>query len=362
MKHGDAPEGNFRNGHLRKKVRNQYGEIEIQVPRDRNSTFEPVLVPKRKNIVDGIENIIISLYAKGMSVSDIKIQLQELYNTEISESLISRVTDEVIDQVKAWQNRALEAIYPIVFFDCIVVNVKQDKRIINKSVYVSLGIDSTGNKDILGLWISDNEGAKFWLNNLTELKNRGLSEILISCSDNLPGMSEAIAAVYPHSEHQLCIVHQIRNSLKFVSYKDRKQVGKDLKPIYQAVTEEEALDALKSFEDKWEKQYPQIAKSWYNNWEHLIAFLKYPQCIRKVIYTTNAIESLNNQLRKVTRNKRVFPSDDAVFKSLYLTIEYITAKWTIPVANWHEVISHFLIRFEDRIHLSSKGITLNLHN
>ena len=353
---------NARNGNFTKNLATEHGTLTLNVPRDRKGDFEPMIVKKGQSRISGLDDTIISLYAKGMSVSDIKIQLEELYNTEISESLISRVTDEVIDQVKSWQNRALEAIYPIVFFDCIVVKVKQDKRIINKSVYVSLGIDSTGEKDILGLWISDTEGAKFWLNNLTELKNRGLSEILISCSDNLPGMSEAIAAVYPHSEHQLGIVHQIRNSLTFVSYKDRKQVGRDLKPIYQAVNDEEALDALKSFEDKWGKQYPQIAKSWYNNWEHLIAFLKYPQCIRKVIYTTHAIESLNNQLRKVTRNKRVFPSDDAVFKSLYLTIEYITAKWTIPVANWHEVISHFLIRFEDRIHRSSKGIALNLHN
>jgi transposase-like protein len=248
-----------------------------------------------------------------------------LYGAEVSESLISRVTDDVIEEVKAWQSRALEAVYPIVFFDCLVVKVRQDKRIINKSVYIALGIDLSGHKDILGLWISDNEGAKFWLDNLTEMKNRGLMDILIACTDNLTGMSDAISAVYPKCEHQLCIVHQIRNSLKFVSYKDRKKLAADLKPIYQA-TEEEAQEALERFESKWDKNYPQIAKSWYNNWDNLMIFLQYPEAIRRIIYTTNAIESLNNQLRKVTRNKRVFPTDESVFKTLYLTIDYIMRK------------------------------------
>ena len=298
---------------------------------------------------DGLDEKIISLYAKGMSISDIKIQLEELYGAEVSESLISRVTDDVIDEVKAWQTRALEAVYPIVFFDCLVVKVRQDKRIINKSVYIALGIDLSGHKDILGLWISDNEGAKFWLNNLTEMKNRGLLDILIACTDNLTGMSDAISAVYPKCEHQLCIVHQIRNSLKFVSYKDRKKLAADLKPIYQAITEEEAQEALECFEAKWGKNYPQIAKSWYNNWDNLMIFLQYPEAIRRIIYTTNAIESLNNQLRKVTKNKRVFPSDESVFKTLYLTIDYIVRKWTMPIQNWNEAMAHFLIKFEDRI-------------
>ena len=281
-----------------------------------------------------------------MSISDIKIQLEELYGAEVSESLISRVTDDVIDEVKYWQGRALESVYPIVFFDCLVVKVRQDKRIINKAVYIALGIDLSGHKDILGLWISDNEEAKFWLNNLTEMKNRGL---LIACSDNLTGMSEAISAVYPKCEHQLCIAHQIRNSLKFVSYKVRKKLAADLKPIYQAITEEEAQEALESFEAKWGENYPQIAKSWYNNWDNLMIFLQYPEAIRKIIYTTNAIESLNNQLRKVTKNKRVFPSDESVFKTLYLTIDYITRKWSMPIQNWNEAMVHFLIKFEDRI-------------
>ena len=344
---------NARNGSFKKNLTTENGQLGLEVPRDRKGSFEPVIVKKKQTRIEGLDDKIISLYAKGMSVSDIKIQMQELYGAEISESLISRITDDVIDEVKLWQSRALESVYPIVFFDCLVVKVRQDKRIINKSVYVALGIDLSGRKDVLGLWISDNEGAKFWLNNLTELKNRGLSDILIACTDNLTGMSDAIAAVYPKCEHQLCIVHQIRNSLKFVSYKDRKELAGDLKPIYQAVTEDEAQSALEYFEEKWGKQYPQIAKSWYNNWDNLMIFLQYPEAIRRIIYTTNSIESLNNQLRKVTKNKRVFPSDESVFKTLYLTIEYITRKWSMPIQNWNEAMAHFLIKFEDRIQINN---------
>lgn len=340
---------NARNGSFKKSLATENGQLELEVPRDRKGNFEPVIVKKKQSRIEGLDDKVISLYAKGMSLSDIKIQMQELYGAEISESLISRITDDVIDEVKLWQGRALESVYPIVFFDCLVVKVRQEKRIINKSVYVALGIDLSGHKDVLGLWISDNEGAKFWLNNLTELKNRGLSDILIACTDNLTGMSDAISAVYPKCEHQLCIVHQIRNSLKFVSYKDRKKLATDLKPIYQAINEEEAQEALEYFEEKWGKQYPQIAKSWYNNWDNLMVFLQYPEAIRKIIYTTNSIESLNNQLRKVTKNKRVFPSDESVFKTLYLTIDYITRKWSLPIRDWNEAMAHFLIKFEDRI-------------
>ena len=340
---------NARNGSFKKSLATENGQLELEVPRDRKGNFEPVIVKKKQSRIDGLDDKVISLYAKGMSLSDIKIQMQELYGAEISESLISRITDDVIDEVKLWQGRALESVYPIVFFDCLVVKVRQEKRIINKSVYVALGIDLSGHKDVLGLWISDNEGAKFWLNNLTELKNRGLSDILIACTDNLTGMSDAISAVYPKCEHQLCIVHQIRNSLKFVSYKDRKKLAADLKLIYQAINEEEAEEALEYFEEKWGKQYPQIAKSWYNNWDNLMVFLQYPEAIRKIIYTTNSIESLNNQLRKVTKNKRVFPSDESVFKTLYLTIDYITRKWSLPIRDWNEAMAHFLIKFEDRI-------------
>ena len=315
-KHSD----NSRNGQTTKSLITESGTLKIDVPRDRGGSFDPILVPKRSTRIDGLDQKILSLYAKGMSLSDIKIQLQELYGADISESLISNITNEVMDEVKAWQSRPLEALYPIVYFDCIVVKVKQDKRIINKSVYVSLGIDVTGRKDILGLWISENEGSKFWLNNLTEMKNRCLLDILVACTDNLTGMSQAINAVYPKTDHQLCIVHQIRNSLAFVSYKHRKAVAVDLKPIYTAATEDEAHLALEAFENKWNKQYPHISKSWYRNWDNLVIFLQYPKEIRKVIYTTNAIESVNSQLRKVAETQRIFPSDDSVFKTLYLAI------------------------------------------
>ena len=304
---------NSRNGLGSKNLITESGTLKIDVPRDREGSFEPLLVPKRSTRMEGLDKKILSLYAKGMSVSDIKTQLQELYGAEISKGLISNITNDIIDEVKAWQTRPLESIYPIVYFDCIVVKVRQDKRIINKSVYVALGIELTGRKDILGLWISENEGSKFWLNNLTEMKNRGMKDILIACTDNLTGMSDAISAVYPKTEHQLCIVHQIRNSLAYVSYKHRKELAGDLKPIYTAITEDDAHIALEAFETKWNKQYPHIAKSWYGNWDNLVIFLQYPEEIRRIIYTTNAIESLNSQLRKVTKNKRVFPSDDSVF-------------------------------------------------
>ena len=348
-KYGRGETENSRNGVGKKSLITEGGVLELEVPRDRNAEFSPVLVPKRQTRIDGLDQKILSLYAKGMSVSDIKMQIQELYGAEISESLISRVTDNIMDEVRSWQHRPLEAIYAIVYFDALVVKVRQDKRIINKAVYVALGIDLTGRKDILGLWISENEGAKFWLNNFTEMKNRGLKDILIACSDNLTGMSEAISAVYPETEHQLCIVHQIRSSLAYVSYKDRKKVAADLKLVYGSVNEDEALSALSDFDLKWGKQYPHIAKSWQNNWGNLVVFLQYPEVIRRIIYTTNAIEGLNSQLRKVTNNKRVFPSDDSVFKTLYLTIDYITRKWSMPIQNWGEAMAHFLIKFEGRI-------------
>ncbi len=325
-KYGRIETDNSRNGVCKKSLITEGGVLELEVPRDRNAEFSPVLVPKRQTRIDGLDQKILSLYAKGMSLSDIKIQIHELYGAENSESLISRVTDNVMDEVRSWQNRPLEAIYAIVYFDALIVKVRQDKRIINKAVYVALGVDLTGRKDILGLCISENEGAKFWLNNFTEMKDRGLKDILIACSDNLTGMSEAISAVYPQTEHQLCIVHQIRNSLSYVSYKDRKELAADLKLVYSSITEDEALTALSDFDMKWGKQYPHIAKSWQNNWQNLIIFLQYPEVIRRIIYTTNAIEGLNSQLRKVTNNKRGFPNDDSIFKTLYLTIDYITRK------------------------------------
>lgn len=341
---------NSRNGTSKKKLLTDGGSLDLEVPRDRNATFEPILLPKHKTRIPGFNDKVISLYAKGMSVNDIKIQLEELYaGAEISTALISKITDEVLDEVEVWRSRPLEAIYPIVFFDCLVVKVRQDKHIINKAVYIALGIDLQGKKDVLGIWLSENEGAKFWLSNLTELRNRGLQDILIACTDNLTGMSEAISAVYPKTEHQLCIVHQIRNSLKFVSYRDRKELVADLKPVYTAVTEDVGLLALDEFAQKWNKQYPHIAKSWYNNWDNLAVFFQYPPEIRRAIYTTNAIESLNSQLRKVTKNKRSFPNDDAVLKTLFLAIDYIEKKWTMPIQNWNLAMAYFLIKFEGRI-------------
>lgn len=348
-KHLHSPNENTRNGTSSKQVIIEEGQILLEVPRDRKSTFEPQIVKKRQNRIDGIDDKILTFYAKGLSLSDIKKQVEELYEVEISESLISRVTSEVMEEVISWQNRPLEKVYPIVFFDCLVVKVRQDKRIINKSVYLALGIDVEGKKDLLGMWISENEGAKFWLGVLTEIKNRGTEDILIACTDNLKGLSESISAVFPKSEHQLCIVHQIRNSLKYVSYKDRKFVVQDLKPIYKSATEEEGKLALDVFEEKWAKKYPQIGKSWRSHWANLVIFLSYPKEIRKIIYTTNAIESVNSCLRKVTKNKRLFPSDESVFKSLYLSMRYMFKKWTHPIRNWKEVYGHFMIKFEGRV-------------
>ena len=342
-------EMNHHLGYSQKKLQSEHGNLDVNIPRDREASFEPELVPKHQSRIAGLDEKIISLYAKGMSITDIQQQLKELYGTQISTSLISQITNEVLDLVVAWQNRPLEPIYSIVYFDCLVVKVRQDKRIINKAIYVALGIDMHGKKEVLGLLISENEGAKFWLGNLTELKNRAVKDILIACTDNLKGMTEAIVAVFPSTEHQLCIVHQIRNSMKYVSYKDKKAVAADLKPIYTAATEEQAQNSLEEFENKWNTKYPYIAKSWYNNWENLIIFLEYPKEIRKIIYTTNAIESLNSQLRKVTKNKRVFPNDQSVFKILYLTIDYISKKWTMPIRNWNETMAHFVVKFEDRI-------------
>ncbi|MEY8768777.1 IS256 family transposase [Francisella philomiragia] len=348
-KHQRSNASNSRNGYSNKSLSTDTGNIEISVPRDRESDFEPQIVPKRVTKINGLDQKNISLYAKGMSTTDIQQQLFELYDTNISTSFISNVTEAIIEDVKAWQNRPLEYVYPIVFFDCIVVKVREDKRIINKAVYVALGISLTGHKDVLDLWISQNEGSKYWLGVFTELKNRGLQDIFIACTDNLKGMSDAIQAVYPETKHQLCIVHQIRNSLKYVPYKDKKEVARELKKIYDAETIDIAEAELENFASKYDARYPLISKSWLNNWDNLTVFLQYPQQIRKVIYTTNAIESLNSQFRKVIKNKKIFPKDDSVFKSLYLAIDYLTKKWSIPVRYWNVAMPYFAIEFEDRI-------------
>lgn len=349
QKYDRVDSNNARNGTIFKTIKTESGELDIEVPRDRRGTFEPLIVPKRKTRIAGLDDKIVALYAKGMSVADIKEALAELYGgIEVSESVISDITDGVIETAKEWQSRGLDKVYPVVFIDCIIVKVKQDKRIINKAVYVAIGINTLGNKEVLGFWINETEGAKFWLGVLNELKNRGLQDILIMCTDNLTGISESISAVFPKADHQLCIVHQIRNSLKFVSYKDRKEVARDLKPIYTAINEDNALSALEDFAKKWNVQYPYISKSWYSNWDSLIGFLKHSMEVRKIIYTTNMIESVNSCFRKVIKNKRSFPSDDSVTKLFFLAIESMTKKWTMPIRDWNIVMSQFMILYEGR--------------
>ena len=350
-KHERATErkSNSRNGYSKKKLTTAQGPIELEIPRDREGDFEPQLVKRYQTRFDGIDDKILSLYARGLSVRDIQAELSEIYGDAVSTTLISNVTNAVIDDVKAWQSRPLDSLYPIVYLDCLVVKIREDKRVINKAVYLALGINADGQKELLGMWISQNEGAKFWLNVLTELKNRGLDNVFIFCVDGLTGFPDAIESVYPKAKIQLCIVHKIRQSLKYVSWKERKQVAADLKKIYGAATLDEAELALVAFAEKWDTKYPSISQSWQRDWENIITFFNYPGDIRKAIYTTNAIESLNMSLRKVIKNKRVFPSDDAVFKLIYLSIKNISKKWTMPIKNWKPAMNRFMIEFDQAI-------------
>jgi len=341
--------GNSRNGYSKKTIKGDFGEAEIEIPRDRNGSYEPQFIEKHQTRFTGFDDKIVALYARGMSTRDIQGQLKEIYGVDISPGLISSVTEEVIDEVRSWQNRPLEALYPIVYLDCIVVKIKENKQVLNKAVYLALGVDLDGKKELLGMWISQNEGAKFWLAVLTELKNRGLKDILIACVDGLTGFPEAIEAVYPKTKIQLCILHVLRNSFKYVSWKDRKELAEDLKPVYTATTADEAENNLLIFAEKWDAKYPSISKSWNAHWANIIPFFDYPNDIRKVIYTTNAIESLNMTLRKVIKNKRIFPNDDAAFKLLYLAINNISKKWTMPIRDWKSAMSRFIIEFGDRI-------------
>lgn len=341
--------GNSRNGYSCKTLKTRDGDLEIKVPRDRNGDFEPQLIGKHQTRFADMDEKIISLYARGMSVRDIQDQLQDLYGVEVSSTLISNVTNEVIEEVKAWQNRPLDKLYPIVYLDALVIKVQQDKRIINKAFYLALGVNLDGKKELLGIWISQNEGAKFWLNVLTELKNRELDDIFIACVDGLTGFPEAITSVYPKTQVQLCIVHMVRNSLRYVGWKQRKTVAGDLRTIYTANTVEEAELALSAFSEKWDKEFPSISKTWLHHWDNIIPFFQYPKDIRKVIYTTNAIESLNMCLRKVIKNKRVFPSDEAALKQLYLALNNVSKKWTMPIRDWGAAMNHFMILFDDRL-------------
>ena len=340
---------NTRNGYSSKTVISEQGPIELDTPRDREGTFEPQLVKKHQTRITQMDSQILFLYAKGMTTREIVSTFKEMYDADVSPALISKVTDAVKEQVIEWQNRPLNSLYPIVYLDCIVVKVRQDGAVINKSIFLALGVDLEGQKELLGMWMAENEGAKFWLNVLTELKNRGLEDILIACVDGLKGFPEAINSVYPKTHIQLCIIHMVRNSLKYVSWKDYKAVTQDLKGIYQATTEELALQALEIFSQRWDDKYPQISKSWQTHWENLNTFFIYPTDIRKAIYTTNAIESLNSVIRHAIKKRKVFPTDDSVRKVIYLAIQEASKKWSMPIRNWRQAMSRFIIEFEDRL-------------
>ncbi|MGZ0049945.1 IS256 family transposase [Brevibacillus gelatini] len=342
---------NSRNGYSKKTVTSEYGELDLTIPRDRLGEFEPAIVKKHQRHVTGIEDQIVSMYAKGMSTRDIQDHLHNLYGLEVSPTLISNVTAKLLPLIKEWQNRPLQSVYSVVFMDAIHFKVKQDGQIISKAAYMVIGIDLEGYKDVLGIWIGENESAKFWLHVLTDLRNRGVQDILIICVDNLKGFSEAIAASYPQTEVQKCIIHQIRNSIKYVSYKDLKKITTALRPIYTAPTEEAALLELDQFEETWGKQYPLIVRSWRSNWDELATFFKYSPELRKLIYTTNMIESYHRQLRKVTKGKSIFPTDESLLKMLYLATMDVIRKWTGRVQNWGQILLQLTVHFPERVQI-----------
>ncbi|WP_406677843.1 IS256 family transposase [Moorella sp. ACPs] len=341
--------GNSRNGYSQKTIKTRAGKTEIKIPRDRNGEFEPQIIRKYQTTANELEDQIIAMYAKGMSTRDIEDQMKDIYGIEVSPVLVSKVTDKILPQIIEWQSRPLDPVYPIVYLDAIHFKVKQDNRIVNKAAYTVLGISVTGHKDILGIWIGESESASFWLGVLNDLKNRGVEDILIVCKDGLTGFSEAINAVFPQTEVQLCVIHQIRNSLKYVSYKDRKSLMADLKQVYQALTLEEAELKFSEFKDKWQKRYPLVIKSWENNWLELTAYFKYPPEIRRIIYTTNAVEGYHRQLRKVTKTKTAYPTDEALRKIIYLATLDIARKWTMPIRDWGRCLSQLIIYFGDRL-------------
>lgn len=341
--------GNSRNGKTRKRLIDGEGEMEIEVPRDRKGEFEPQLVRKRQTRLPGFDEKVIALYSRGLTTREIQGHLEEIYGVEVSPALISKVTDAVIEEVQAWQSRPLDGVYPIVYLDAIHLKMRHSGRVQTRAVYLALGIDLSGNKELLGLWVGEHEGAKFWLNILTELQGRGVEDILIAAVDGLTGFPEAIASVYPKTEIQLCIVHMVRGSLKYVSWKERKAVAQDLRAIYTSPTAEAAEGALDAFEATWGERYPMAARSWRSRWEQVIPFFAYPDPIRKVIYTTNAIESLNAQLRKVTRKRGSFPTEDSVRKVIYLALTRVAKKWNRPIPNWPAALNYFSIMFEGRL-------------
>ena len=339
---------NRRNGRSPKTLQGELGPVEIDTPRDRNGQFEPQIVPKHKRRFEGFDHKILALYAKGMTTRDIQQTLEELYEVEVSPALISQVTEAVQDEVRQWQARPLDEVYPIVYLDGIVVKVRVDSRITQQTIYLAVGINMQGNKELLGLWIAQNEGAKFWLSVLTDLQNRGLKDIFVACVDGLKGFPDAIRTVYPQTQVQLCIVHMVRHSLRYVREKDRKAVVSDLKSIYRAATLDEAERALAELEKSWDEKYPMISKSWRRNWENIIPFFDYAEEIRRVIYTTNAIESINSVIRKAIRNRKIFPSKDSAVKIVYMAIREASKRWTMPIQNWKAALNRFAITFEDR--------------
>jgi len=343
------PKGNTRNGKSKKTLKGEFGELPIEIPRDRDGSFEPQIVPKHQTRWTGFDDKILSLYARGMTVREIQAHLEEMYGAEVSPTLISTVTDAVMDEAKAWQSRPLDALYPIVYLDCIHVKSRDAGVVKVKAVYLALGIDLTGNKQLLGLWIAQTEGAKFWLQVVTELKNRGVQDIFIACVDGLKGFPEAIESVYPQTAVELCLVHMVRHSLNYVSWKMRKAVAADLRSVYAATTLEAARAALDAFEQQWGSDYPPIVQSWRRNWDRITPFFDYPPEVRRIIYTTNAIESVNMSLRKITKNRGSFPSDEALLKLFYLALNNIAKRWTMPVQNWKPVLNRFTIQFGERM-------------
>jgi len=346
---GGNNSGNSRNGKSAKTIKGSFGRMPLAVPRDRNGTFEPQIIEKHQTRFTGFDENIISLYSRGLTTREIQEHLEEIYHVEVSPALISNVTEEVMEEVRAWQNRQLEAVYPIMYLDAIQFKVRDGGHIKNKAVYLAIGMGMNGLKEVLGLWIAQTEGAKFWLQVVTELKNRGVNDIFIACVDGLKGFPEAIESVFPQTEIQLCIVHLVRHSLNYVGWKQRREVAADLKLIYTAATEVEAEQRLTEFAAKWDQKFPLIAKSWRTNWPRVIPFFAHPPEIRKIIYTTNAIESLNMSLRKVTKTRSSFPNDEAAAKLLYLALRNISRKWTVAIRDWAAALNRFAIIYEGRL-------------
>jgi transposase-like protein len=340
---------NSRNGYSTKKLKSEFGPVQIDIPRDRKGEFEPKIIPKYKRDVSGIEEKVISLYARGMSTRDISDQVKDLYGIDVSAEMVSKITEKIVPEIREWQGRPLESVYPFVFMDAIHYKVRTDGQIVNRAAYVVMGVNISGNKDILGIWIGENESSKFWLGVLNDLRNRGIEDVLVFCVDGLTGIKEAITAAFPKSEIQRCIIHQLRNSFKYISYKDLKAFARDFKTVYTSASEEIALNRLDDLKNKWGKEYPYAFKSWESNWDVLSPFYKFPEQIRKIIYTTNIIEGLNRQFRKVTKTKSVFPSDTSLEKMLYLASTNVIKKWTQRYRNWDQVMSQLMIMYDGRL-------------